>query len=219
LNLRTAATAPPYPADLCAPQDPADFFAMIGGLHNLLTKSTYFHILSCMDSERLAGGLAAAGAALRDGPRPGDIGEIIRLHGILYAKEHGYSLAFDAYVAKTFSDYAWPLGDRERLWIVEKDGSILGCIAIVQASPAEAQLRWLLLDPRIRGCGLGGGLVADAVDFSRACGYEKVILWTEGSLVAATALYRKAGFVLTQQKPGVIWGAARVEERYELPLS
>jgi len=172
-----------------------------------------------MENGRLSGALASAGVALRHAPRPGDIGELVRLHGVLYAKEHGYSLAFEAYVAKTFSDYAWPLGDRERLWIVEKGGSLLGSIAIVQASPTEAQLRWLLLDPRIRGLGLGGGLVTEAVDFSRGCGYETVILWTEGSLAAATSLYRKAGFVLTQRKPGVIWGAARVEERYELRLS
>ena len=165
------------------------------------------------------GALASAGAALRYGPRPGDIGELIRLHAVLYAREHGYSLAFESYVAKTFSDYAWPLGDRERLWILEKESAILGSIAIVQASEKEAQLRWLLLDPRIRGRGIGAGLVAAAVDFSRASGYEKVILWTEGSLTAATALYRKAGFVLTGQKPGFIWGAERVEERYELGLS
>jgi len=172
-----------------------------------------------MENGKLADGIASAGAALRCGPRPGDIGELIRLHGVLYAKEYGYSPAFESYVAKTFSDYTWPLGDRERLWIVEKEGSILGSIAIVQASPAEAQLRWLLLDPRLRGFGIGKGLVAEAVDFSRACGYEKVFLWTEGSLSAATALYRKAGFILTQQKSGFIWGAARVEECYELRLS
>ena len=170
-------------------------------------------------SVTLGGLLASAGVTLRHEPRPGDIGELVRLHGVLYAKEHGYGPAFEAYVAKTFSDYAWPLGDRERLWLLEKEGSLLGSIAIVQASPREAQLRWLLLDPRIRGRGLGGGLVTEAVEFSRACGYEKVILWTEGSLATATALYRKAGFILTQRKPGFIWGAARVEERYELRVS
>ena len=165
------------------------------------------------------GARASAGVTLRHDLRPGDVGELIRLHGVLYAREHGYSMAFEAYVAKTFSDYAWPLRERERLWILEKEGSTVGSLAIVQASPAEAQLRWLLLDPRIRGFGLGRGLVTDAVDFSRAHGYDRVILWTEGSLAAATALYRKAGFVLTRQKPGLIWGAARVEERYELLLS
>ena len=162
---------------------------------------------------------ASAGVTLRHAARPGDIGELVRLHGVLYAKEHGYSLEFEAYVAKTLSDYRWPLEDRERLWILEKEGSLAGSIAIVQASPTDAQLRWLLLDPRIRGFGLGGGLVTDAVDFSRGCGYERVILWTEGSLTAATSLYRKAGFILTERKPGVIWGAARVEERYELRLT
>jgi hypothetical protein len=35
--------------------------------------------------------------------RPGDIGEIIRLHGLLYPSEHGYSMEFEAYVARTLS--------------------------------------------------------------------------------------------------------------------
>jgi GNAT superfamily N-acetyltransferase len=172
-----------------------------------------------MAKEKLAGALAAAGVVVRHEPRPGDIGELIRLHGVLYAREHGYSMAFEAYVARTFSEYAWPLGARERLWLLEKPDCVLGSIAIVEASPTEAQLRWLLLDPGIRGFGLGGGLVAEAVDFSRACGYAKVILWTEGSLKTATGLYRKAGFSLTEQKEGVVWGAVRTEERYELALS
>jgi len=102
---------------------------------------------------------AAAGAAVRHEQRPGDIGEIIRLHGILYAREHGYSLDFEAYVAKTFAGYAWPLSARERLWIVETANGLRGSIAIVLASDTEAQLRWLLLHPELRGHGLGKRLV------------------------------------------------------------
>jgi GNAT superfamily N-acetyltransferase len=161
---------------------------------------------------------AAAGATIRHEQRPGDIGEIIRLHGILYAREHGYSLDFEAYVAKTFAGYAWPLSSRERLWAVETANGLRGSIAIVRASETGAQLRWLLLHPDLRGHGLGRQLVDEALVFCRECGYATVILWTEASLTTATTLYRRAGFARTEAKTSAVWGAVRTEERYELRL-
>jgi len=168
--------------------------------------------------EALSAALGRARATLRTEVRPGDIGELIHMHGELYAQEHGYSLAFEAYVAKTFSGYAWPLSDRERLWLVEGEGTLRGSIAIVKATEREAQLRWLLLRPRLRGYGLGKALVEEAVAFSRASGYASVLLWTEGSLVTATSLYRAAGFTLTEASTSNLWGAMRTEERYDLRL-
>ena len=162
--------------------------------------------------------LSKAGASIRHDVRPGDIGDIISMHGQLYTREHGYSLDFEAYVAKTFSAYPWPLGTRERLWIVEKNGALSGSIAIVRASETEAQLRWLLLSPELRGFGLGTCLVEEAIAFSRSSGYRAVLLWTEASLTTATRLYRQAGFTLTQTRTGMTWGAQRTEERYDLSL-
>ncbi len=170
-------------------------------------------------TDRLSQALAAAGASLGTEARPGDIDELIRMHGVLYAEEHGYSMEFEAYVAKTFSGYTWPLGNRERRWIVEKAGAVRGSIAIVKASEKEAQLRWLLLHPDLRGHGVGRALVEEAVSFSRENGYSSVIFWTEGSLQAATTLYRRSGFVRTEAKTGEVWGAVRTEERYELRLA
>ncbi len=162
--------------------------------------------------------LAAACATVRHEQRPGDVGEIIRMHGLLYSAEHGYDVGFEGYVAKTFSSCSWPLHGRERLWIVERDGSYRGSIAVVMASEKEAQIRWLLLHPDLRGCGVGKGLVNDALAFCRASGYSSVLLWTEGSLNAATALYRRAGFRRTEERTSLLWGAMRTEERYYLSL-
>jgi GNAT superfamily N-acetyltransferase len=163
--------------------------------------------------------LSKAGASVRHDVRPGDMGSIIGLHGQLYCREHGYSLDFEGYVAKTFTRCGWPLGARERIWVVEKEGALVGCIAIVKASETEAQLRWLLLAPGVRGGGLGRCLVEEAVAFCRSSGYRAVLLWTEASLTTATRLYRRAGFILTEKKTGMTWGAERTEERYDLSLA
>ena len=155
---------------------------------------------------------------LRTDLRPGDIGCLIRLHGVLYAREYGFDHTFEAYVAGPMSEFARSDSDRERLWIAECDERIVGCIAIVASSADVAQLRWFLVDPSCRGVGLGRRLLNEAVTFSRAAGYRSIVLWTVSELVAAAHLYRAAGFTKSEEIPGRRWGADVVEEKYELSL-
>jgi predicted N-acetyltransferase YhbS len=105
------------------------------------------------------------GISTRNQLRPGDIGCIIYLHGTLYAMEHGWDYTLEAYVAEALVDFAKSHSPKERIWIVERDGKVVGSVAIVQFSAGVAQLRWLLLAPEVRGLGLGGELVEKAVDF------------------------------------------------------
>jgi GNAT superfamily N-acetyltransferase len=160
----------------------------------------------------------AADTVLRTDLEPGDIGEIVRLHGVVYAKEHGFDHTFEAYVAEPLARLALAASPRERLWIAERDRVIVGCVAIVAASHKVAQLRWFLVDPAARGLGLGTRLLDEAIAFSRASGYRSVLLWTVSALAAAAHLYRARGFSKTEEKPGRQWGVDVVEETYELRL-
>jgi GNAT superfamily N-acetyltransferase len=155
---------------------------------------------------------------VRTSLRPGDIGEIVRLHGILYAHEHGFDPTFEAYVAEPLAKFAISASPRERLWIAERDGAIVGCVAIVAASPEAGQLRWFLVDPAARGHGLGARLLDEAIAFGRDRGYRSIVLWTVSALEAAARLYRAKGFARTERKPGRLWGADVVEEKYEMGL-
>jgi GNAT superfamily N-acetyltransferase len=164
---------------------------------------------------------------VRDGPgeiilrtdlRPGDVGEVVRLHGVLYAREHGFDATFEAYVAAPLAEFVRAGSARERLWIAEQEGRIVGCIAIVAAAPETAQLRWFLVDPAARGCGLGRRLLSEAISFCRACAYRKILLWTVSVLAAAAHLYVSAGFRKVEEKPGRMWGVDVIEEKYELVL-
>jgi GNAT superfamily N-acetyltransferase len=156
---------------------------------------------------------------IRSDLRPGDIGNVVRFHGVTYAREHGWDHTFEAYVAGPLAEFAKRRSARERLWLAERDEQLAGCVAIVESSRDVAQLRWFLVDPAHRGAGLGRRLLDHAIRFSRESGYSSIILWTVSALTAATRLYRAAGFDKVEEKPGHLWGADVVEERYELQLT
>jgi N-acetylglutamate synthase-like GNAT family acetyltransferase len=164
-------------------------------------------------------GTAPGTISLRTTLRPGDLGTIVSLHGTIYAREQGFDPTFEAYVAALLAEFVRSASARERLWIAEQDSRIVGCVAIVAASPQTAQLRWFLVDPSVRGAGLGKRLLREALAFCRDCGYISVILRTVSALEAAAHLYRSTGFRKVEEKPGRRWGVEVVEEKYELGLS
>ncbi len=151
--------------------------------------------------------------------KPGDLGAIVGLHGTVYAQEYGFDATFEAYVAGPLAEFVLRMpAPRERLWIAEGAGRMVGCIAIAAASPEEAQLRWFLVDPTARGVGLGSRLLRDAIGFCAEHDYRRVILWTVDALTAAARLYRAAGFQLAEERPGRRWGVDVIEQRYEREL-
>ena len=85
-------------------------------------------------------------------------------------------------------------------------------------SEKEAQLRWLLLDPDVRGQGLGRRLVEEALDFCRRAEYSSVFLWTVNTLPVSAMLYRAMGFKETEELTHELWGSVVTEVRYELAL-
>ena len=157
---------------------------------------------------------------IRDQIKPGDLGAITWLHGILYAEEYDLDWSFEAYVAEPLSELV-KSGDftDQRLWIVEQDNKVLGSIAIVKNSPEEAQLRWFILHPNLRGKGLGKQLTSKALEFCRERRYERVILWTFDELDAAIGIYKKNGFLKVEEITHVHWGRTVTEEKYVLELS
>ena len=156
--------------------------------------------------------------SLRHNLRPGDVGYITYLHGILYAPQQGWDHTFDSYVAIPLAEFAKRIGLRERIWILERAGHIVGSVAIVEFSQEEAQLRWLLLHPDLRGRGLGHRLVEEAMAFAREAGYSSIFLWTVDSLPAAAGLYKSAGFLEQEKVTHELWGSLVTEVKYELAL-
>ncbi len=161
---------------------------------------------------------AAAGIALRYELRPGDVGAVVTAHGLLYSREQGFDATFEAYVAGPLAAFVLRESPRERLWLAERDGRLVGCIAIVADREAVAQLRWFLVMPEARGAGLGRRLIEEAVGFCSGAGYDRIMLWTVSALEAAAHLYTSTGFRRVEAIPRRRWGVDVVEEKYELEL-
>ena len=161
--------------------------------------------------------LARAGLELRDKFRPGDLGELIRLHGLQNASDYGFGSEHEAYCARIAADFILnPCPGRSRLWLVCRDDLAVGSVFIIELPGATAQLRLLFVHARLRGLGLGRWLVQSAVEYARLAGFRSVFLWTVRGLDRATRIYEDAGFIKTEEKPGAGWGNNSVEVRYEL---
>jgi DNA-binding MarR family transcriptional regulator/GNAT superfamily N-acetyltransferase len=159
--------------------------------------------------------------------RAGDMGWVVSRHGALYAQEYGWTVDFEALVARIAAEFIERFETpREACWIAERDGANVGSVFLVQARdeathavrPGIAQLRLLLVEPSARGLGLGERLVTECERYAREKGYERIVLWTNANLLAARGIYRKAGYVLTGSEPHHSFGHDLVGETWELAL-
>ena len=110
---------------------------------------------------------------------------------------------------------------RERCWIAERDGKVLGCIMLVNDHLSEddaAKIRLLLLEPNSRGFRLGRELVKQCIQFAREAGYSKIALWSQRILTAAQRMYAKEGFDFVKSEEYDTFGAKLMGGLSELVL-
>ncbi|WP_326982543.1 bifunctional helix-turn-helix transcriptional regulator/GNAT family N-acetyltransferase [Chryseobacterium sp. MYb264] len=162
----------------------------------------------------------AKNVEFREGLKPGDIGYLIHVHGKLYTQESGYDMSFEKYVIKTFSEFLENYSaENDKIWLAEYNQQIVGCVAILERSDEEAQLRWFLTLPMFRGTGIGKKLLNTALEYCKDKKYKNLYLLTTSVQEKAISMYEKVGFVKTESVESLQWGQVLIEERYDLKLS
>jgi DNA-binding MarR family transcriptional regulator/ribosomal protein S18 acetylase RimI-like enzyme len=184
-------------------------------------------LLGAMETiERLLGGRAADATSrvpyiLRP-PQPGDIGWIVHRQGLLYVEEYHWDETYEALAATIVGEFVQNFDPkRERCWVAERDGEIVGSVFAVKAASDDemtAKLRLLYVEPSARGLGIGARLVDECIRFVRRVGYKKLTLWTQANLYAARRIYERAGFRLMNAVPNHAFGHDLISETWDLEL-
>ena len=102
-------------------------------------------------------------------------------------------------------------------WVVESSGGrIVGACGVWPdpAEPGRCELRKMYLDALLRGRGIGGQLLALALDHARAAGFRRMELETNHAMTAAIVLYQRAGFVEMEAEPE----APRCDRKFGMEL-
>lgn len=158
-----------------------------------------------------------ANYSIRNYLLPGDLSQLALLHSKIYFEEQGFGIGFEAYVMESLVEFYKQFDqERDRVWVVEDSGTMVGFLLLMHRPENQAQLRYFILDKSYRGLGLGRRLLTEWMDFYREKEYRSAYLYTTSGLDPAVHLYESLGFQKVSEKASEDFGVPLHEIRYEL---
>ncbi|MDR3229053.1 MAG: GNAT family N-acetyltransferase [Puniceicoccales bacterium] len=101
------------------------------------------------------------------------------------------------------------------IFFAQMDSAIIGTVSLLRQTDTLFEIGKMAVTESAQGLGAGGLLFAHCVRFARAHGVEKLVLYSNRSLLAALRVYRKYGFVEVPLESGHY---ARADIKMELNL-
>ena len=130
---------------------------------------------------------------------PTDAPGVIALIGRVFA-EYGfiYEPSTEVPDLRDFDrHYQAPSGE---FFVVREGGLIVGSVGVERLDAGTAELHRLYLDVHLRGRGTGRALVDLVLDWCRAQGISRLILWSDTRFDRAHRLYTRTGFRQTGER-------------------
>jgi len=156
---------------------------------------------------------------------PADLPVVLEKHKELYAKEFNYPPGpFGEAVSNGLDHFA--NGGSGMMWIAEhqskpesddKEVVWAGSIAVV-STESTGRLRFMLVAPEFRSCGLGRQLMDTALNYRLEKNCKRMTLSTTGDCVSAHRLYKRYGLRVVDVTQGTSWGDAMTHEWWERDL-
>ena len=122
-----------------------------------------------------------------------DVPAVMLLIGRVFA-EYGLLLmpAFEVPDLLRFDLHYTP--PRGAFWVVRDDVRVVGSVGVDRKDEQTAELKRLYVDASLRGRGIGQRLVETVLDWTRAEGMARVVLWSDTRFENSHRLYRRLGF-------------------------
>ena len=122
-----------------------------------------------------------------------DAAEVIALIGRVFV-EHGWIWQPRTEVPDLFDFSAHYAGERGSFWVARADGRVVASVGVERLDADTAELHRLYVDPEWRRRGLGDALVQRAIEWCRACGLGRLVLWSDTRFENSHRLYTRLGF-------------------------
>ena len=122
-----------------------------------------------------------------------DVPAVMLLIGRVFA-EYGL-LLMPAFVVPDLLGFdAHYMAPRGAFWVVRDDTRVVGSVGVDRKDERTAELKRLYVDASLRGRGIGQRLVETVLDWARAEGFGRVMLWSDTRFENSHRLYRRLGF-------------------------
>jgi GNAT superfamily N-acetyltransferase len=128
-----------------------------------------------------------------------DVPGILALIGRVFAE---YAFVYDPRIEVPdlldfAAHYEPPAG---AFFVVRRGEQVVGSVGVERLDERTAELHRLYLDAELRGQGTGRALTEAVLDWCRARGIARLILWSDTRFAQAHRLYLRMGFVRTGER-------------------